>query len=652
LPQRIKRIKNLPGTVRGGVGHVRFVSRQIGEMTYLLLVELLKSVKKRKLRTYFKLVFRVVLNMIGSGKHTLISQSEILQSIHSPNHEKLIRRISGLHQLHPQNEAFSYSILIPVYKPHPQYFETALKSTLNQTAPHFEVIIGCDGEQPQAVYDVVSRIQQEDPRAKEILKIHHCDRTKTGGGISRTTNEIAQLATGKYLLLMDHDDWIRPDLLYRYELTLRLNADPEKYVLYCNEFRINERDEAITGSYFTKPEKPEFPYFFLNTICHCLMVPRTLFHQLGGLRPKCDGAQDYDLCLRLDVAGAKFQNVPLFLYAWRAHDESTAKSLNAKDYATPAGIKALTDYIQSKGLDWKNPEMGVFATSYRASPNIPEKNQVQVVIPFKDQGEMTFKAIRSLQRQKLENFTIHITCVDNGSQDTSISEKLAQEGIEVFHAPGPFNYSSLNNLAVRQSRYQDSNLVLFMNNDVELEPDAVLEMVRWIGQPRIGIVGCRLHYPNGRLQHGGVELSHLCMSQEMGFGHTDAMATEEQMGFSRVLRITDALTAACLLVRRDLFNKVGGFDELWYPISYSDTDLARKFRRLGYLCLYTPFARGVHYESMTRGSMVQFEDMERSRWLFVQTENHRLGNSDFVPDSVYDYPRVHCLREVSHQVPS
>lgn len=620
------------------LGHSRIIYLEIKATIVFLKRQFVDAKKKNRLRVTFKLTYRTFRDSLQNFRKDFENSIGMLDGIKPRDLVKYRSRVGGLHQLLPDSSRFSYSILIPVYKPNPAYFEKALQSALDQTAPHFEILLGYDGEQPQEIYDVVARLKETDIRARTIIKEVHCDRGKTGGGISATTNEIASVATGKYFVFMDHDDWIRPDLLYRYELTLRLSQFPENVVLYCNEYKINERDEIIASSYFEKPEQPVFPYLFINFICHCLMVPRGLFHKIGGLRKKCDGAQDYDLCLRLDLAGAKFQNVPLYLYAWRSHEESTAKKVAAKDYATPAGILALTDYIAGKGLNWENPQQGYIATTYRATPRISKQHKVQVVMPYKDNEELTLKAVRSLKEQILDQFTIHISCVDNGSKDFTIADKLKAEGIEVLRVDEPFNFSRLNNYAIQNTRFKECDLILLMNNDVELQSDALVEMVRWIDQPNIGIVGCRLHWPNQLLQHGGVTLSKRSATLNMGYFHHEVGVQFENLGFARVLGVTDAVTAACALIHKDLFLQVGGFDEIWYPIAYSDTDLVRKIRRLGYVCFYTPYAVGIHYESQSRGYMTQYEEMERSRWLFMQLENKEKGNSFYLSHSAFDYP--------------
>lgn len=530
----------------------------------------------------------------------------------SPRIRRLHKTTLGLHSLLPKGDTFFYSILIPVYKPNPDFFRVAAKAALLQTAPHKEVLFGYDGPQPPEVLAVIQELKRQFPEYASQIREFHFDRSE-GGGISRTTNRLATEARGNFLLLMDHDDWIRPDLLFRYEQTLRLGSKLDRHVLYCNEYKIDARNAFIVSSLLKKPLAPEFPYVFINWICHCLLVPKGLWDQAGGLRPECDGAQDYDLSLRLDLLGAQFENVPFALYAWRAHQGSTAKSVTQKDYATPAGIRALTEYATQKGLNWEISE-GLRPTTYRAKPALRmTKEPIHIVIPYRDQKAFTLKAVRSCLSQN--SCTPLITAIDNNSTDHSIALDLESLGVEVLHAPEPFNYSRLNNRAARESRHTThSDIILFLNNDVELEPNCIEEMLRWAHQPQIGAVGAQLWYPNRHLQHGGVDLRDDGPSHRMTWAHTDARARAETLAFSGTLRTCAAVTAACLMIQRSMFEKVGGFDEIWYPIAFSDTALCSKISRLGYRIFYSPYATAVHFESISRG-YESIEDYEASSWL-------------------------------------
>jgi O-antigen biosynthesis protein len=543
---------------------------------------------------------------------TVTPQSEVaISSIRHPGFARLQARCEGLHLLLHKRLPVSFSLLMPVCRPDPGMFRAAMVSCLNQTSPDFELLLGYDGPQPQAVTDMAADVIRENPAHAARVRQFTIPRAEHGGGISRTTNVLADKAKGDYVLLVDHDDWIRPDLLYRYHQSLFRLAERERTVLYCDETKIDEAGAFIPNTTLLKPDKPPFPFLFINLICHGLLIPAGLWKQVAGLRPACDGAQDYDLVLRLDGAGAAFLNVPFALYAWRSHRDSTAHTADQKPQVNRAGIRALQDYADSKGLAWTIGETG-FPSAYRAEPVLDRIPRVQIVVPFKDHKELTLAAVESLRGQS--GVEIAITAVDNNSADASIAVRLKQMGVEVIHVPEPFNYSRLNNLAVESSGQTGPELVLFMNNDVVLEPGALLEMSRWALQPGVGMVGCLLCYPDGSIQHAGVYVDPTPVRGYIAWSHRGQCAHKDVPTPHDVVLAVDAVTAACAMVKRSRFLEAGGFDEIHYPIAFSDTDLCTRLAKLNYVSLYTPFARGIHHESKSRGYGV-LEDYEGSAWL-------------------------------------
>ncbi|MBS1985911.1 MAG: glycosyltransferase, partial [Bdellovibrionales bacterium] len=278
---------------------LRYVVTVFGTLLFKnIVLRIYEGHKKGHLRAYLKTFSYTAYKSAGRFLENFFEATEDLGELEGARFVKLRRTCLGLHSLLPREERYSYSILMPVYKPKPQYFRRALIAALDQTAPDFELLVGFDGPQPSEVAAVIAALRQERPDAVR-LKQFEFDRAATGGGISRVTNALAAQATKHFLVLMDHDDWIRPDLLFRYEQTLRMVASPDNTVMFCDEYKINERDETVDGSRLRKPDRPDFPYLFINWVCHCLMVPRHLWNHVGGLRPECDGSQDYDLSLRL-----------------------------------------------------------------------------------------------------------------------------------------------------------------------------------------------------------------------------------------------------------------------------------------------------------------------------------------------------------------
>jgi O-antigen biosynthesis protein len=577
---------------------------------------------------------------------------------HVEQSKALHDRTKGLHALLPNPENFSYSILIALDQPKPNLFKIALTSACMQTAPNMEIVIGSKTSPSEEILKIIREAQDKHPNrikwfdcstdgsdapllrgncktpgpGKNTLLSHFAaplpGPTQTsmspavGFGPLRSPvklaqnhhfcqglefcncllNLLAEKSTGKFLLILDQEDRLRSDLLFRYEQVLRMQPSPDKTVINCAENPMNDQGHPIP-SFPRKKNRPQFPYIFQSPFdLRGLLIPKTLWDQTGGIRKDFAGAENEDLLLRLDLAGANFESIPLPLYYRRL--KAKKPEIDIKHF-----LKALEEYAEGKRLDWTF-EQGYISNSVRAIPE-QKAHQIQVIIPFKDQKDLTMRCIASVLKQK--GVTFQITAVDNGSQDTSIASQIESLGGEVFRVDEPFNYSRLNNLAIaRAQNAKACDLVLFLNNDVELDENALSEMVRWIDQPSIGMVGARLHYPNGMLQHGGVRLDEHFDSDQLHWEHIEKLQCFEEMQEAKVHSIMDAVTAACALIKKETFLKVGGFDEIWYPIGFSDTHLAMKLKKIGLYSFYTPYAFGVHHESISRKFFL--EDVENSRW--------------------------------------
>lgn len=402
-------------------------------------------------------------------------------------------------------------------------------------------------------------------------------------GRIRISMEGAELGT--HVLVLEKGTWVRPDLLYRYEQVLR--SQGEELVLHTRAVGLDKKGRLVPGTLFQEPRKTFFPYEMAPVRLEGLLIPRALYSP---------GVSSHEL----EARGAKFLGIPLPLLGKRS------KTVQQGDF-----VGEFENYVAAKGLPWKI-EPGLLPGSVRAIPALVGKPKIQAIVPFKENRALTLAAIHSLL--KSEGVEVMITAVDNGSRDRSIGETLKGLGCEVLRIEEPFNYSRLNNVAVRQTR-RPQELLFFMNNDAEMAPDALLELSRWIDQPRIGMVGARLHYPSGGLQHGGVALDpSTAIPGAVNYHHPEIGLPFEKCTQARLIRIVDAVTAAAALIRRDRFLALGGFDELLYPIAYSDTNLAHRLSQQGYLSLYTPYAVGTHHESLTREPGLH-EDFDRSQFL-------------------------------------
>lgn len=513
--------------------------------------------------------------------------------MHSGMMKKLQETSKGLYTLLPKDPRYTYSVLIPLHEPNPLLLKECIESVLNQHIPSLEIVIGSATPLSEEVKQIITSYPV---RFEEKIGL---------SGSRSLVSYLAEIATGQFLLQMGDRDWLRPDFFLRYEQTLRIFSHPEKTVLYCNLNTLNKKGAYFELDRLQQPSELSFPFFFQQFLSKGLLIPAVLWKLADEFKWENRGAEEEDLLLRLDLAGAIFRHIPFELYFLREKKHPTIGK------SQTAFCHVLEKYSAQKSLDW------AFSSGYqnhtvRAIPAGSPSHSVQVIIPYKDQKDLTIKCIESILKQR--NVKFKVTAIDNRSRDSSIGEKIQSMGGELLFVDEPFNYSRLNNLAVKQTKEaSECDLLLFLNNDVELEPDALQEMVRWIDQPSVGMVGCRLHFPDGRLQHGGVNSFIRDNRNELIWEHIEKFRPFEKMNLSKNLGFFDAVTAACALIKRETFIAVGGFDEIWYPIGYSDTHLASKLSSLNLKCFYTPYAVGTHHESVSRKSSI--EDFENSLWL-------------------------------------
>ena len=545
---------------------------------------------RRKEIAYAKAVIESVLGGVSYSRASLeriidvVQRTDNDQILGSDSPEQLERAhelIHGLHSLLPPHPLYSYSCLVVVSDPKPSHFRVSLDSVMKQSAPSFEVIVGFNGSPKTAVRQVFVELQQK--YAGKLFSVE-----TPLGPETRLFNLLAQKASSNILVFFTQDGRMRFDLLFRFEQMFRMFPDPETTVIYSKE-----TDAAHHGRTF------HFPYVFDASVPNCIAISKSIWNQIGGFREELHGAHFYDLLLRLDLAGVNMHETPTSLYSIR----------NSKAALEEKAVKAFADYVQQKQLDW-TIEKGEVPYTLRAIPKDKQGISIHVIVPFKDQKEVTLLAINSLKRQK--GLDLRITAVDNWSSDLSIGKELQSMRVEVLRIDEPFNFSRLNNLAITHTKVgTNSSLLFFMNNDVELSrDDSLLEMTRWIDQPGIGMVGCCLYYPNGLLQHGGMHLDKTAPAYKTSWSHTEHQLPYHDLRLARTLRVVDCVTGAAILMRRDLFQKVGGFDEIWHPNSGSDTNLAEKLKTIGLSCFYTPFASAIHHESLSRINGAFFEEYE------------------------------------------
>ncbi|MBX8534043.1 glycosyltransferase [Pseudomonas cichorii] len=495
------------------------------------------------------------------------------------------------------------SVIMPVFDPPLDLLREALDSIRNQLYPHWELCIADDASSNPAVQEFLKQAELQSPKIKVIFR-------STNGHISQASNSALDIAQGQFIALMDNDDLLPEHALYW--VARKIIEHPDVGILYSDEDKIDRKGQR-SAPYF-KPDWNEFLFRSQNMISHLGVYRRDLVEQVGRFRVKFEGSQDYDLALRCSEKLSREQiiHISRVLYHWRIHAGSTAMATDEKPYAALAGVKALDEHLQRTGrAGWTELlPIGMYRVHYR----LPKHNPlVSLIIPTRNAGSLVKQCIDSIQN--LTHYgPYEIIVVDNGSDDseslTYFEHLSEQPNITVLRDDGPFNYSALNNQAVRLAR---GELVGLINNDIEvINPEWLDEMVALALQPEVGAVGARLWFPDDRLQHGGVIL---------GIGgianHSHKFLPRGEHGyFGRAVLIQEfsAVTAACLVIRKSIFEQVKGLDEANLKVAFNDVDFCLRVKEAGYVNLWTPFAELYHHESATRG----FEDSPQKQARFSQ----------------------------------
>ena len=498
------------------------------------------------------------------------------------------------------------SILVPLWNTPKQFLIEMLDSVMNQTYENWELCLADGSDAEHAYVGEICKEYQGRSNGRIVYQ-----KLLKNEGISGNTNQCYQLATGEYIGLFDHDDILHPTVLYEYVKVI--NEQGADYI-YCDETTF--RGDATIDKMLTMHFKPDFAPDNLranNYICHFSVFARELLEGTEPFRTEFDGSQDHDMILRLTANAKKVVHVPKLLYYWRSHEGSVAAGIGAKPYAIAAAKGAISDHLKKKGLNhFVITSTRACETIFRIRYQILGNPKISIVIANKDHADDLRRCVNSIvEKSTYDNYEIII--VENNSTTEEIKELYKQltdkySFIKVVTFEGKFNYSAVNNLGVKEAA---GEYILLLNNDTEVITSSWMEeLLMYAQREDVGAVGAKLLYGDRTIQHAGVVIG---LGAHRTAGHSHYKIPVQNLGYMGRLcyaQNMSAVTGACLMVKKALFEEVGGLEES-FAISLNDVDFCLKLREKGYLNVFTPFAELYHYESISRGLDDQGEKAER-----------------------------------------
>lgn len=494
------------------------------------------------------------------------------------------------------------SVLVPLYNTPEKFLREMIDSVVSQTYKNWELCLA-DGSDDK--HTDVGRICQEYIEKDSRIKYQKIEKNL---GISGNTNVCFSMATGNFIGLFDHDDVMHPSLLFECVKTV---CEKDADYVYTDEatFTSPNLDDLIVLHF--KPDYSPDNLRANNYICHFSMFDADLLKKTGLFRPEYDGSQDHDMILRLTEEAKHVCHIPKILYYWRSHPNSVAADIGAKTYAIDAAKRAVHDHMRDYyGIEVEVESTRAFPTIFQIKYPINGEPLISIVIPNKDHVEDLRRCITSIEKKSTwKNYEIVV--VENNSVEQSIRDYYKElerdPKVKIVTYEGGFNYSSINNVGVKETK---GEYLLFLNNDTEvISPDWMEQLLMYAQRKDVGAVGAKLYYADNTIQHAGVVIG---LGAHRSAGHTHYKMPREHLGYmGRLCYAQDvtAVTGACLMVKKSIYEEVDGLDES-FTISLNDVDLCLKIREKGYLNIFTPFAELYHYESKTRG-MEEGEKLRR-----------------------------------------
>ncbi len=494
-------------------------------------------------------------------------------------------------------KAVTFSILVPLWNTPEKFLREMIESVQWQTYENWELCLA-DGSDAAHAYvgETVAQYMREDTRIRY-------QKLAKNEGISGNTNECYAMATGDYIGLFDHDDILHPCALYEY---MKVICEKGADYIYCDEatFHKGNINRMITLHF-----KSDYAVDTLranNYICHFSVFSRKLLEGGELFRPQFDGSQDHDMILRLTDRAKCVVHVPKLLYYWRSHKASVASDISAKPYAIESAKGAVADHLRANGFrDFEILSTRAFETIFRIKYALTARPLVSILIPNKDHAGDLRRCVDSiLEKSTYENYEILI--IENNSTTQEIRDYYAELAghpkIRIETWEGEFNYSKINNFGASKAK---GEYLLLLNNDTQvITLDWIEELLMYAQRDDVACVGAKLYYEDYTIQHAGIVIG---LGAHRTAGHTHYRINKENLGYMGKLcyaQDVSAVTGACMMVKKERYDRVGGLDES-FTVALNDVDFCLRMRALGYLNVFTPFAELFHYESVSRGSDVE-----------------------------------------------
>jgi GT2 family glycosyltransferase len=525
------------------------------------------------------------------------------------------------------------SVVMPVFNPAPDHLRSAIGSVRTQLYPNWELCIADDASTDPEVIAVLAQSAAVDGRIRLA-------RRDVNGHISAASNTALDLATGAFVALLDHDDVLAPRALY--EVAVELTEHPETDVIYSDEDHID--DDAVRSSpYFKVGWNPDL-MLGQNLINHLGVYRLDLLRRIGGFREGFEGSQDYDLALRAVAACSadRIRHIPAVLYHWRRTSAAGSFSEESMERCVRNAHRAIRDHLRTLGVTAQVEPAPSLPHWTRVVRPVPDPAPlVSVIIPTRDRAGLLRRCLEGLSH-RTDYPNLEILILDNDSTEARtfalFDEARNDPRIRILPFPGPFNYAAMNNHGVAEAR---GELVLLLNNDIEvIGSDWLSDMVSHAVRPEIGAVGAKLLYRSGLVQHGGVLVGLGGVAGNQFLFMSDA--SPGYFGQLGLVRDILAVTGACLLVRKALYQAVGGLNADALPVSFNDVDLCLRIAERGFRNLWTPFAKLYHLESASRGDDVSKEERARAEreadWMRKRWGGLLRENPDFNPNLISSHP--------------